>query len=208
MALPLVTFVIGCQSSTKLNPLLPAGNPLATPTLLITSIASPSFTPTPTTTSTSNPAFLYTPTPTPTGCAKVHVSLSGPASSMGIPVTLTGYFGSQYCWGTYYELDSMTFDFNFTGNLATQLQQAQLFSGTTLLGTVIYTGSGVSSVSFSGSPLLTTTSMSYFSLVLTFGSSASGTLDVNMPVNQITGTGPAGFFVVYPIPDTGSLSVT
>jgi hypothetical protein len=206
---PVFLIFTGCQK--KFYPLGPLTlpSPTASPILSITPIASLTFTPTPTptATSTSTQAFLYTPTPTPTGCAKVHFTLSAPGSSPGTPVTLSGYFGSLYCWGTHYEVDSMTFDFNSTGNLATQLQQAQLFSGTTLLGTVTYTGSGPSSASFSGSPLMTTNSTTYYSLVLTFGASAAGVLDVNLPVNQITGTGPAGFFVVSPNADTGSFSV-
>ena len=150
---------------------------------------TPTFTPTVTVTST------FTPTPTATGCAALAAILSGPyQASCGTTAVINVSIGEANentgCTNTI-SVTSMTFGIQaFNGqDLSSLIQQAQLWDGSTLLGTATVSGLSAN-VTFSGFSIPGQSQLEYVLLP-----SASGNIATTLVSAQ--GTGTAGFGLIY-----------
>jgi hypothetical protein len=183
----------------------------ATPTMTETPTSTNSYTPvnTPTGGSTLTPGVTNTlipsstptasVTPTATGCAVVgfnSVGVTSPVSAGGTVIGGSYSFFSPdlLCFGQTYFINSINFSVTVTGNLNNQIQQIQLWSGSTLVGTSAWPAGNFSdSINFSGSPVIT--GPGNFSLQFVVSPAASGAIQTTLPIfGSITGTGSAGFF--------------
>ena len=180
---PVWTLTWTPTSTDTLTPSSPTDTPTPTPTSTVTLTRTASLTPTATTTWTPTPTGTWmTPTATATGCGKSGGSaetlpvnpVSGGTTVVGLPFNI-GLCCTISCSGGVYPVyTSFNFSTSVTGNLATEILQAQLWSGGTLLGTSPYSGG---SLSFSGFSSAT----GNYTLEYVLSPGATGVIDTAIP---------------------------
>ncbi len=165
--------------------------------LYLVDSTAPTFTPTPTgVISTYTPTNTVTATPTATGCAKVYSSTNSfPANPVSAASTVVGFSFSSWggCSGSY--INSFNFTALVTGNLSTEILQAQLWSGSTLLASGPFNPAGFT---LAGSNF----GMGTFNLKYVLSSNGSGTVQTTM-----TSLGGYNVFGVSPLPSSSILTV-
>jgi hypothetical protein len=176
-------------------------------TLTLTPSATLTVSPASTATNTPSPTVSVSPSqspsPTPTGCASKYFALqsvTNPASAGTTMVGLSGMYDSlQFPCLTSY-ISSIIFNISTTGNLNTEIQQIQLWQGSTLVASSGF----MNPVTFSGSPLLSNTN---FSLQFVLSPIASGVVETTVPPGNVSGYSASGFQVMPPQADSGPLTV-
>jgi len=165
----------------------------------ITLTSTPTVTTTITSTPTTPPFQTFTVTPTMTGCGKVDVYTNAlPLNPVSAGTTAAGivfydYPYDSYCSSATYNITNMNFTATTSGNLASQIQQVQLWQGGvggTLLGTTSFSGSGFSITGSFGNPT--------FTLAYVFSPTASGA--VQTTITYINGDQNGGSIVGINLP--------
>ncbi len=197
----LVCLVLMTACSKIFSPLKPqsgAPNPSPTLTSLTTPILTATFTATPTATSTTSPTPQFTPTASPTGCSAAQFSFNPPAQttvSAGTTVAFTGSFGTSkggYACQQSYQISSITFHVSPSWTVPNQITHMFLYQNGTLVGDAVPSGGDAT---FSGSPILQSSSGSAgnFTVDCVLASTTPSGLFF-LQINQVAGSGSAGFF--------------